>query len=116
MLNISCNTSVYLACGETDMRKSINGLAAIVQNSFKLDPFNRALFVFCNRERNRMKILTWEDNGFWLHFKRLERGHFKWPTPGETATLTLSAEELWSLIRSPGIEQKLRRTEVMKSR
>ena len=98
------------------MRKSINGLAAIVQSSFKLDPFNRALFVFCNRERNRMKILTWEDNGFWLHFKRLERGHFKWPTPGETATLTLSAEELWSLIRSPGIEQKLRRTEVMKSR
>lgn len=116
MLNIAGSTSVYLACGETDMRKSINGLASIVQNSFELDPFNRALFVFCNRQRNRMKILTWEDNGFWLHLKRLERGHFKWPTAGETATMTLSANELLNMIQSPGIEQKLRRTEVMKYR
>lgn len=98
------------------MRKSINGLAAIVESSFALDPFDQALFVFCNRQRNRLKILTWEDNGFWLHFKRLERGHFKWPAPGETATMTLKPEELWNLIKSPGIEQKLRRTEVRKSR
>jgi len=89
------------------MRKSINGLAAIVESSFALDPFDQALFVFCNRQRNRLKILTWEDNGFWLHFKRLERGHFKWPAPGETATMTLKPEELWNLIKSPGIEQKL---------
>lgn len=107
---------MFLACGHTDMRKSINGLAAIVENSFAVDPVDQALFVFCNRQRNRLKILTWEDNGFWLHFKRLERGHFKWPAPGETATMTLSAEELWNLIKSPGIEQKLRRTEVRKSR
>jgi len=107
---------VFLACGNTDMRKSINGLAAIVESSFALDPFDQALFVFCNRQRNRLKILTWEDNGFWLHFKRLERGHFKWPAPGETATMTLKPEELWNLIKSPGIEQKLRRTEVRKSR
>ena len=98
------------------MRKSINGLVAIVENSFEVDPFAKALFVFCNHQRNRLKILTWEDNGFWLHFKRLERGHFKWPAPGETATMTLSTEELWGLIKSPGIEQKLRRTEVRKSR
>jgi len=58
------------------MLKSINGLAAIVENSFQLDPFEKALFVFCNRQRDRLKILTWEDDGFWLHFKRLERGHF----------------------------------------
>jgi transposase len=115
MLKIQDYAPVFLACGNTDMRKSINGLSAIVQNSFELDPFNKALFVFCNRQRNRLKILTWEDNGFWLHFKRLERGHFKWPTAGESATMTLSAEELWSLIKSPGIEQKLRRTEVLKS-
>jgi transposase len=105
-----------LACGDTDMRKSINGLAAIIQNSFELDPFEQALFVFCNRQRNRLKILTWEDNGFWLHFKRLERGRFKWPLAGEEQTLTLSTDELKSLIQSPGIEQKLRRTEVLKSR
>jgi transposase len=116
MLNFSAPIPVFLACGDTDMRKSINGLMAIIQNSFELDPFEKALFVFCNRQRNRLKILTWEDNGFWLHFKRLERGRFKWPTAGEEQTLTLHAEELKSLIQSPGIEQKLRRTEVVKSR
>ncbi len=116
MLNFSAAIPVFLACGDTDMRKSINGLAAIIQNSFELDPFEQALFVFCNRQRNRLKILTWEDNGFWLHFKRLERGRFKWPLAGEEQTLTLSTDELKSLIQSPGIEQKLRRTEVLKSR
>jgi transposase len=116
MLNFSAPIPVFLACGDTDMRKSINGLAAIIQNSFELDPFEKTLFVFCNRQRNRLKILTWEDNGFWLHFKRLERGRFKWPTAGEEQTLTLSTDELKSLIQSPGIEQKLRRTEVLKSR
>lgn len=64
MLNIKDDTPVFLACGNTDMRKSINGLAAIVENSFAVDPFDQALFVFCNRQRNRLKILTWEDNGF----------------------------------------------------
>jgi len=116
MLTANENIKIYLACGDTDMRKSINGLSSLVENSFKLDPFAPALFVFCNRQRNRLKILTWEDNGFWLHFKRLERGHFKWPVPGDNATMSLSLEELTHLIKSPGVEQKLRRTEVMKSR
>jgi hypothetical protein len=49
--------AVYLACGHTDMRKSINGLAAIVEGSFELDPFAESLFVFCNRSRDRIKIL-----------------------------------------------------------
>jgi transposase len=98
------------------MRKSINGLVSLVENSFNLNPFEQALFVFCNKQRNRLKILTWEDNGFWLHFKRLERGRFKWPIPGEDATMNLSLEELMHLIKSPGVEQKLRRTEVIKNR
>jgi transposase len=57
---------VYLACGATDGRKQINGLTLVVQNSFKLDPFGRALFVFCNRNRDRLKILEWDGDGFWL--------------------------------------------------
>ena len=74
MLNLS-GKRVYLACGDTDMRKSINGLAAIVESSFKLDPFDGALFVFCNRKRDRVKILEWDSDGFWLYFKRLEKGY-----------------------------------------
>ena len=59
------------------MRKSIDGLAAIVEGSFNLNPFDGALFVFCNRNRDRIKILEFDNDGFWLHFKRLERGYVK---------------------------------------
>ena len=94
------------------MRKSINGLCAIVQGNFELDPFQEACFVFCNRKRNRLKILTWAENGFWIHFNRLEKGHFKWPESGENQTLTLNYEELNLLIKSPGVEQKIKRKQL----
>jgi transposase len=70
---------VYLACGVTDLRKSIDGLAALVQHGFGLDPFSRAMFVFCNRGRDKLKILVWDHNGFWLYYRRLEKGTFRWP-------------------------------------
>ena len=112
MLNITKETQIYLACGATDMRKSINGLCGIVQGNFELDPFEKAYFVFCNRQRNRLKILTWAENGFWIHFNRLEKGHFKWPESGEIQTLTLNHEELNLLIKSPGMEQKIKRKQL----
>ncbi len=108
--------AVYLACGQTDMRKSINGLSAIVEGSFKLDPFNGALFVFCNRKRDRLKILMWDGDGFWLYFKRLEKGHFRWPAEGSEATMTLSPEELSILLGGARVELKLRRSEVTEHR
>ena len=111
MMNLS-GKRVYLACGATDMRKSINGLSAIVEGSFKLDPFDGALFVFCNRNRERVKILEWDGDGFWLHFKRLEKGHFRWPSPGDDATMTLTGDELAFLLGGTRIELKLRRNEV----
>ena len=107
---------VYLACGHTDMRKSINGLSAIVEGSFKLDPFDGALFVFCNKTRDRMKILEWDGDGFWLYFKRLEKGHFRWPQPSEDATMTLTGEELHILLGGAKMELKLRRNEVTERR
>jgi transposase len=63
MLNTPFVQKVYLAIESTDMRKSINGLAAIVQESFSLDPFSTCLFVFCNKSRNKIKLLQWEHNG-----------------------------------------------------
>ena len=112
MLNITKETQIYLACGATDMRKSINGLCAIVQGVFELNPSEEACFVFCNRQRNRLKILTWAENGFWIHFNRLENGHFKWPQSGESQTLILNHEELNLLIKSPGVEQKIKRKQL----
>jgi len=103
---------VYLCCGHTDMRKSINGLTLLVENSFKLDPFADALFVFCNRKRDRIKILEWDEDGFWLYFKRLEKGHFRWPEAGDDNRMTLSAEEFECLIGSAKLEKKLKRNEV----
>jgi transposase len=95
------------------MRKSINGLITLVQESFSLDPFMDALFVFCNKNRNRIKILEWDGDGFWLYFKRLERGRFRWPTEGESATMLLDVSELSCLIDSARLEKKLIRREVI---
>ena len=108
---------VYLACGHTDMRKSINGLTAIVESSFKLNPYDEAVFVFCNRARDRVKVLEWDGDGFWLYFKRLEKGHFRWvAAAGEESTLSMTAEELNILLSGARIEQKLKRNEVFASR
>jgi transposase len=102
----------YLACGATDGRKQINGLAFVAQASFELDPMCGAIFAFCNRSRDRLKILEWDGDGFWLYHKRLESGRFRWPNPGDAKTMTLTDEELGCLLGSPRLEQKLRRKSV----
>ena len=79
MLNLSPATKIYLSSGVTDMRKSFNGLAAIVQNEIQKDLCSGHLFVFCNRLRNRLKILFWDGSGLWVFAKRLEKGTFAWP-------------------------------------
>lgn len=106
------NKSVYLCCGHTDMRKSINGMMMLVKENFSLDPFADAIFVFCNKSRNRLKILEWDGDGFWLYFKRLERGHFGWPTEVTEKTMILNVNELICLIDGARLEKKLKRKEV----
>ena len=88
---------VYLACGSTDLRKSIDGLAAIVQQRFRLDPFSNCLFVFCNRNKDKIKILKWEYHGFWLFYKRLEQGKFKWPNDMTEVKKVTTREFRWLL-------------------
>ena len=65
---------VYIACGYTDLRKGIDGLARLVQQQFELDPFTNTLFLFCGWRRDRIKGLYWEKDGFILLYKRLEQG------------------------------------------
>jgi len=106
MLNRASFDKVYLATGATNMRRSIDGLAAIVQESFRLDPFSASLFVFCNREMNRIKILKWEHNGFWLYYRRLEKGHFRWPMDTTSNTVQIGSRELNWLLDGLTLEQK----------
>lgn len=68
---------MFLATGFTDLRRGIDGLAAIVQQQFELDPFTNTLFLFCGRRCGRIKALYWEGDGFVLLYKRLESGSFQ---------------------------------------
>lgn len=107
---------VFLMCGSTDCRKSINGLCDIVQTKFNLEPRDKIVFAFCNRARNRVKLLVWEDNGFWIHFKRIEKGTILWPeVNSDEQTMNFSLDDFMNLIKSPGIKQKIKRQEVWKT-
>lgn len=92
------DVSVYLCRGVVDLRKSINGLSILVEEGLSLDPFAPALFVFCNRKRDKVKILYWERTGFVLWYKRLEKNRFAWPLSDDEEVVTLSGRELnWLL-------------------
>jgi transposase len=96
---------VYLACGSTDLRKSIDGLASLTKEVLHLDPFSPCLFAFCNRRRDKIKSLYWDHNGFWLYYRRLERGRFRWPREG-TGTITITRRELRWLLDGLSLEQR----------
>lgn len=73
----------------------IDGLAGIVQQQFYLDPYQRALFLFCGRRKDRMKGLYWEEDGFLLLNKRLEAGRYQWPREGEEAKRITAQQYRW---------------------
>jgi transposase len=90
--------AVYLHREAVDFRKSINGLVAIVEQEMNRSPFADALFVFCNRARDKLKIVYWDQTGFCLWYKRLEQERFKWPTRYQDAIMPLSEEQFnWLL-------------------
>lgn len=105
MISLEKVERIYLACGATDLRKSIDGYAALVQEKFKLDPFANAIFLFGNKQRNKIKILQWENNGFWLYYKRLEKGTFQWPSKTETMDAIEERQFRW-LLEGLKVEQK----------
>lgn len=113
--DITVAENIYIACGYTDMRKSIDGLAAIVQQQFRLDPFSNTLFLFCGRHRNRMKALLWEGDGFILLYKRLENGSFKWPR-SEAELKPITWQQFRWLVFSVGVtpEEYYQNGEILK--
>jgi transposase len=105
MLSVSAATRVFVALAPTDLRQSFNGLYAAVQQKLKEDPLSGHLFVFTNRNRNRVKVLYWDGSGLWVCAKRLERGRFTWPQgPGLSATLR--GEELTALLSGLEVRDK----------
>lgn len=104
--DITVAEKIYIACGYTDMRKSIDGLAAVVQQQFQLDPFQSSLFLFCGKRRDRIKCLLWEGDGFVLLYKRLENGSFQWPRD-EAGCKPISWQQFRWLMEGLKPEQKL---------
>ena len=100
--DVSRAKHIYIVCGYTDMRKAIDGLAAIVQQNFKLDVFSGSLFLFCGKRCDRIKALLWEEDGFVLLYKRLENGKYKWPRDARQIT----QQEFRWLMEGLSIEQK----------
>ena len=88
---------IYVKPGPTDFRKQINGLSIIVQEEMELNPLNGNLYVFCNKSRNRIKILYWDKTGFAMWLKRLEKGKFPWPRNVEEA-LEIDLEKMKMLL------------------
>lgn len=95
---------IYLACGYTDLRKSIDGLSALVLHQFQLNPFQPALFLFCGRRRDRIKALLWQEYGFVLLYKRLENGRFQWPRTSQEAREISEQQYRW-LMEGLAIDQ-----------
>jgi transposase len=102
MFRLDARLKVYVHREAVDFRKSINGLAALVEQA-GLDPFAPALFAFSNQRHNRIKLLGWDGNGFWLMMKRLEEGRFAWPRRQQTV-MEATAEQLHWLLEGIDID------------
>jgi transposase len=97
MFRLDAELRVYLHREAIDFRAGVNSLVMLVEQSMQLDPFARAVYAFCNRRRNRIKLLLYDRTGFWLLMKRLEADHFVWPRR-QQAVIELTTEQLHWLL------------------
>ena len=97
MFELNATRTVYLHRDAIDFRKNINGLASLVEHGLGLNAFEQAVFVFGNRRKDRVKILGWDRNGFWLLQKRLEDARFVWPR-NDGLVVTLTVQQLHWLL------------------
>ncbi len=110
MLTLAPTARVFVAPGATDMRKSYDTLAQVTRSVLNENPLSGHYFIFCNRRRNRLKVLVWDGTGFWVLAKRLEKCTFAWPPvePGR-ASLELEASELALLLSGLDLRDFTRR-------
>jgi len=92
MIGLPAGTRIWLAAGATDMRKSFDGLAALVQTQLKDNAFSGHVFVFRGRKGDRVKLLWWDGQGLCMFAKRLEQGKFVWPQTTSGSILLTSAQ------------------------
>lgn len=97
MFELNATRAVYLHRDAIDFRKNINGLASLVEQGLGMNAFGHAVFVFGNRRKDRIKILGWDRNGFWLLQKRLEDARFVWPRE-DSAVVELTVQQLHWLL------------------
>ena len=114
MFSPGCATRIYLAVGATDMRKGFDGLYGLVKHRLEAEPLSGHLFLFCNRERRRLKVLFWEGSGLWVCAKRLEKGRFSWPrgegdASADPAKVLISTQELTLLLGGIDLTQTRRK-------
>jgi transposase len=103
-------TRIYVAAGATDMRKGYEGLFGLVRDRLECEPLSGHVFLFSNARRNRLKLLVFDGTGLWVCGKRLEKGCFRWPEPGEgQAKIVLSHEQLAMLLGGIDLRQARRR-------
>ena len=96
---------IFIITGRTDMRKSFDGLMAIIRDTYKLDPYANALYLFCGRDSRKLKALHYDKDGFVLYQKRLdENGRFQWPRNASEARLLTRQEFRW-LMEGLAIDQ-----------
>jgi len=111
MFGLGPATRIYLAAGTTDMRKGFEGLYGLVRDRLQCEPLSGHIFVFCNAQHNRLKLLFWDGSGLWVCAKRLEKERFRWPQgEGEQARVLLSQEELALLLGGIDLLQTRRRS------
>ena len=104
MLTFPSALKIYLAVEPVDMRKSFNGLWSQAEQKLREDPRQGALFVFANKDGDRLKMLYWDGTSVWIFAKRLEQGRFTWPTGSDRTKLSLAPEALAMLMA--GIDLK----------
>ncbi|MBD3377351.1 IS66 family insertion sequence element accessory protein TnpB [candidate division KSB1 bacterium] len=105
------NQKFYFYRHPTDMRKSFNGLCGIVTGILKEDPLDGSVYIFVNKRRNLIKLLLWDSDGFWIFYKRLEKGTFQIPELSDkSSTIEFSYEELMMLIKGIDLKTIKRRT------